>query len=68
MSPRPPELDIDWLARLHAEKPLAVRTSDGGFLTLDDSGAAFVSELIRLARIGAKVEAAAAATARRLDV
>ncbi len=67
MSRAHPVIDFNWLARLHQNKRLALATCDGGYVHLDDNPQAFVSELIRLARIGAKVEATAAVTVRRLD-
>lgn len=62
-----PVIDFDWLTKLHQNKRLALATCDGGYVHLDDNPQAFVSELIRLAHIGAKVEAKAAETVRRLD-
>ncbi len=68
MSSAPPVIDFGWLTKLHQQKRLALATRDGGYVHLDDNPQAFVSELIRLARIGAKVEAATAETVRRLDL
>lgn len=75
MSAQPP-LDLDWLARFHATQPLQlrpVRVCEGGFIyaqtvnpadeqqtPTDADGFAYVTELIRLARLGQRVEAAAA--------
>ncbi len=72
-------VQLDWLAELHSTSGLHLVTADReGFVYLaeenpadvgtgatDAAGRAYVSELIRLARIGQRVEDAAAATVRR---
>lgn len=50
-------IDLTWLKAVHAEQPMQLGSPDGRVRALLDGNApAFVSELIRLAEIGQKVE------------
>ncbi|NBW06953.1 MAG: hypothetical protein EBR82_02880 [Caulobacteraceae bacterium] len=52
-------LDLDQLADLHERKRLRVATTIGaqGFVTMNDDPDLLVRELIRLARMGQRIEA-----------
>ena len=79
MTPSTIPLKLDFLMALHSDKGLHLVTADrSGFVYLaeenaadagsgatDQAARAYVTELIRLARIGQRVEIAAAETVRR---
>ena len=79
MTPGSMPLDLDWLATFNLEKGLHLVTADrAGFVYLAelnaanetngpsaDAARAYVTELVRLAQIGQRVERAAADTVRR---
>jgi hypothetical protein len=58
-----PPIDFAWLKQLHQSKRMQLTFSAGmaGRVHLNDSPEALVSELLRLAEIGQKLEIAAAA-------
>lgn len=64
-----PRIDFVWLKTQHLVKGLRVVTNEtpAGQLAIDDDPAAFVSELIRLAEIGQKLEIATGERVKRLD-
>ncbi|PZU74104.1 MAG: hypothetical protein DI531_08000 [Brevundimonas sp.] len=64
-----PPIDFDWLKALHREKRLQLTFGVGmqGFVAVNNDPQALVTEILRLAEIGQKLEIETAATVRRLD-
>ncbi|WP_438852461.1 hypothetical protein [Brevundimonas nasdae] len=64
-----PKIDFEWLKATHARKQLQLTTGVGlsGTVHLDNDPQAFVTELIRLAEIGQKLEIQIGERVKRLD-
>ena len=63
-----PPIDFDWLKELHSRKPLQLSFTVGmaGQVHLNGSPQALVTELLRLAEIGQKLEIATAEQVRSM--